>query len=113
MKVILVTGGSRGIGLAVVKLLLEGSKTIPQSRVVTLSRSVPDELRALSEAPEAKDRLAIVQGDVTKRPDNDRAVKEALQRWDRLDGVVLNAGIAELDRIADLVRARLTRPPKR
>lgn len=106
--VVLVTGGSRGIGLAIVKSLLNGTAKTPASNVVTLSRSSPDGLQALvSQFP---DSLAVVQGDVTQRADNDRAVQAALNRWSRLDALVLNAGISDFVRIADLVRASLTRP---
>ena len=103
-NVVLVTGGSRGIGLAVVKILLQGTADLPASNVVSLSRSAPAELAELAEKPEFKESLAIVKGDVTKREDNDRAVKTALDRWNRLDALVLNAGIAEFNKIADLVR---------
>lgn len=100
-QVVLVTGGSRGLGLAIVKRLLSGTEKTQAANVVALSRSLPEELKSLeSKFPDA---LAIVQGDVTKLEDNDRAVKEALGRWKRLDAVVLNAGIAEFSRIENLV----------
>ena len=103
-KCVLVTGGSRGIGLEVVRCLLTGTEVIPASRVVSLSRSIPAELEAL--AQEHPSDLVIVQGDVTDETDTVKARDAALERWGRLDALVLNAGIADLVSCANLVRAR-------
>jgi NAD(P)-dependent dehydrogenase (short-subunit alcohol dehydrogenase family) len=64
-KIFIVTGASRGIGLEVVRFLLEkfGAK------VVTLSRSSTAELQALKE--KYSDRLEIVRGDVSNEEDQE------------------------------------------
>jgi len=103
-KCVLVTGGSRGIGLEIVRCLLTGTEVIPASHVVTLSRSIPAELEAL--AQEYPSDLAVVQGDVTHETDTEKARDAALEHWGRLDALVLNAGVADLVLCADLVRAR-------
>lgn len=102
-KCVLVTGASRGIGLEVVRLLLAGTEVIPASRVVTLSRSVSTELESLTKA--YPDDLLVVQGDVTDEVDNVQARDTALKRWGHIDGLVLNAGIADFATCANLVRA--------
>ena len=66
-KVVLVTGASRGIGLAAVRLLVYGTPSFPASRVVTLSRTLTDDPAAL--AREKPDDLVTVQGDVTSEKD--------------------------------------------
>lgn len=109
-QVVLLTGASRGLGLAVLKLLLKGTDKTPAANVVTLSRSEPKELQQLQQ--DFPDALAVVKGNVTELSDNKRAVDEALQRWKRLDALILNAGIAEFARIENLVRASLTQSPE-
>lgn len=106
--VVLVTGASKGLGLCIASLLVKGTKTIPPSNVVTLSRSVPPALSALeSETKAQATSLLVVQGDMTSQEDNSRTVDAAIAKWGRLDGVVLNAGVIEFARIADVVRVLL------
>lgn len=62
-KTILVTGASRGIGLACARILVEKFNC----NVVTLSRSLSKELEQLQS--EHKERLEVVQGDVTNEGD--------------------------------------------
>lgn len=62
-KTILVTGASRGIGLACARILLEKFNC----NVVTLSRSMTDELKALKK--DFDGRVEVVQGDVVKLED--------------------------------------------
>ena len=103
-KVVLVTGASRGIGLAAVRRLVYGTPSIPASRVVTLSRTLTEDLAAL--AHEKPDDLVTVQGDVTSEKDNLSARDEALKRWGRLDALILNAGIVDHQMCADLTPER-------
>lgn len=107
-KCVLVTGGSRGIGLEIVRYLLTGTDVIPASRVVSLSRSIPTELETL--AQEYPSDLVVVQGDVTDEEDTVKARDAALERWHRLDALILNAGVTDLVTCADLVRARVLTP---
>lgn len=100
---ILVTGASRGIGLWAVRALLKGAQGVPASRVVTLSRTRTPELDALEK--ESTD-LAVVQGDVTKDADNQAALDAAMHRWGRLDGLILNAGIMDHQKCADVSAER-------
>jgi 2-dehydro-3-deoxy-L-rhamnonate dehydrogenase (NAD+) len=83
-KTALVTGGARGIGLAISERLLgEGA------RVVILDRDPHVEAVAKKLGPRARALVA----DVTKSAEVDRAVATAHAWADRLDVVVNNAGI--------------------
>lgn len=62
-KTILITGASRGIGLACARILIEEFKC----NIVTLSRSLTKELEALQN--EHKEQIKIVQGDVSSEED--------------------------------------------
>ncbi|KAJ7638881.1 hypothetical protein FB45DRAFT_415468 [Roridomyces roridus] len=93
---ILVTGASRGIGLAVVTILLRELN----ANVVTLSRTRSPELLDLLNS--ASESLVLVDGDVTDATAVENAVSLALERFSSLDGLVLNAGQLEpLCRIGD------------
>jgi NAD(P)-dependent dehydrogenase (short-subunit alcohol dehydrogenase family) len=85
--VIILTGASRGLGLAVLRLLL----STHGARVATLSRSYPAELKAVADEY-GEDRVLVVQGDVGKPEDNEVVVSRTMERWGRLDGLVMNAG---------------------
>ncbi|PKI86026.1 hypothetical protein MVES1_000092 [Malassezia vespertilionis] len=105
-KTVLISGGSRGLGFAMAKLLINGSEKIAPSNVVTLSRSFTDELRELAETPEGKSSLAVMQGDVTSLEDNKRAVQKAVSEFGQLNALILNAGILCADKLADLEHER-------
>lgn len=87
-KVILVTGGTRGIGKAIVeKLLSEGA------RVAFTYRGSRDLAEALVQ--QAPEQLLAFQADVTDPLRTDAVVAEILQKWQHIDGLVNNAGITQ------------------
>ncbi|MCX7606270.1 MAG: 3-oxoacyl-[acyl-carrier-protein] reductase [Bacteroidia bacterium] len=87
-KVILVTGGTRGIGRAIVeKLLEEGARVAFTYRG---SRELAENLVA-----HAPDRLRAYQADVTDGPRAEAIVGELIREWKRIDGLVNNAGITQ------------------
>ncbi|KAE8541862.1 hypothetical protein D1P53_002036 [Cryptococcus gattii VGV] len=98
--VIILTGASRGLGLAVLRILLSKHN----ARVATLSRSLTPELQGAVDEYGA-DRVLSVQGDVSKPEDNARVVKEAVDKWGQLDGLVLNAG--SIDPVAKIGNVQL------
>lgn len=99
-QVVLITGASRGMGLKAAQFLLEGTHSIPASRVVSLSRSCPAEL--LEVHKQFPNDLLVVQGDVTQEADNRKAVSAALDKWGRLDAVVLNSGLIKFAPLASM-----------
>ncbi|KAJ5726801.1 oxidoreductase [Penicillium malachiteum] len=86
-KTIIVTGASRGIGLAIAKYLL----TAPQSHnVVVVARSL-EPLQKLKN--EYSKQVEVVNGDLADFSLAQKAVDVALKSFGQLDGMVLNHGI--------------------
>lgn len=82
-KSAIVTGASSGIGLQITRALLErGYSVLATSRGVSRSKELA-----------ASSRLALVDGDVGSEETARRAVKEAKDRFGRVDLLVNNAGI--------------------
>jgi L-fucose dehydrogenase len=87
-KVILVTGGAKGIGLGIAALLAaEGA--IP----VIIGRNAADNEAALKGILAAGGQAFAVQAELTRTEDCRQAVAEALAHLGRIDGLVNNAGV--------------------
>ena len=87
-KVAIVTGGSRGIGLASARLLAEdGASVVVSGRDAARLEVAVKELESLGAAA-----LAVVS-DASKREDVDRLIDATRERFGRIDVVVNNAGI--------------------
>ncbi|KAJ7908280.1 hypothetical protein B0H13DRAFT_2016877, partial [Mycena leptocephala] len=90
---VLITGASKGIGLAVTTILLRKFG----ANVVALSRTRSPELLAL-----ASDSLLLVDGDVTDEAVVAHAVAQALDTFSSIDALILNAAtIDPICRIGD------------
>ncbi len=87
-KIILVTGGAKGIGEGIVKVLAsEGA--IP----VIVGRNEADNKTLLSEI-ERKGRKALqVVAELTRAEECEQAVRQVVAQWGRIDGLVNNAGV--------------------
>ncbi|RVU71387.1 MULTISPECIES: SDR family oxidoreductase [Lactobacillus] len=78
-KVYIVTGGSSGIGAAIVKELLgHGAKVVDAD---------------LNEPKEEHDNLVFYKTDVTNKENVEATVKATVDKFGKIDGVVNNAGI--------------------
>ncbi|MBJ6135263.1 SDR family oxidoreductase [Ochrobactrum sp. Q0168] len=85
MKVVLITGGARGIGRATAERFLAAGH-----KVVVTDKSA-EALEPLRQSfPE---RSAVIEQDISERTAPDDAVRFALDRFGRLDVLVNNAGI--------------------
>ena len=108
---VLVSGGSRGLGLAVVADLLASGV-----RVGTFSRSITPELEALAERH--GDRLAVAPVDVTDEGQLRGFLAEAKEQLGSFDGLVNNAAVGQdsllvqtsAERVAGIVETNLTAP---
>ncbi|WP_118180479.1 L-iditol 2-dehydrogenase [Paraburkholderia phosphatilytica] len=89
-KVAIVTGGGAGIGEAVVRrYLLEGAK------VVVVDVKAKSELES-TYADADKDRLLLLQSDITKRESIDEVVRSTVDRFGRVDILFNNAAIFDM-----------------
>jgi len=90
-KVVLITGGSRGLGLVLARqLCAEGA------RVALLARD-PDELaRAREELVQRGGEVLTISCDLLEPEQIDTAVQEIVDRFGGLDVVINNAGIIEV-----------------
>ena len=86
-KTVLVTGGTRGIGRAIV------------DAAASAGANVAFTYRASAEAADAlaaelgADRALALQADAASADDAQAAVDAVLEKWGRIDGLVVNAGI--------------------
>ncbi|WPG99918.1 Hypothetical protein R9X50_00273900 [Acrodontium crateriforme] len=86
-KVIILTGASRGIGLAIAHYLLGQSH-----KLVVVSRS-EQPLRELEK--QYNGQVAVLAGDLADFSLGEKAVELAKQQWQRLDGVIVNHGVLD------------------
>ena len=88
-RVALVTGGSRGIGKAIVwALAREGAKV---AFVYKSSQETAQQL--VSELELDQREVLALQADVAQKEDADRVVGEVLAKWGKIDVLVNNAGV--------------------
>jgi 3-oxoacyl-[acyl-carrier protein] reductase len=90
-RFIIVSGGSRGLGLALVRRFLQAG-----DRVATFSRSETPDIAQLRADPQLGGRLFYQPVDASDSPAVREFVRRAAERWEgsRLDALVNNAGIA-------------------
>jgi len=88
-KVVLVTGGSSGIGKAIAKrFLAEGGKVMISGRSEARCREAVGELKGIGNG-----EIDFVQGDVSKPSDAERMVHETVEKYGSIDILVNNAGV--------------------
>jgi L-fucose dehydrogenase len=86
-KVIIVTGGAKGIGEGIVRVLVaEGA--IP----VIVGRNEKDNLKLCDELSSDNMQLFQVVAELSKPEENEKAVKEVIEKYGRINGLVNNAG---------------------
>jgi len=107
-RVALITGGSKGLGAGLVQAFLDAGYCVE-----TCARTTTDTVRAWEDDPQYKERFHFASVDVSDAAQAERFVKDTVARWDRLDVVVNNAGVARegilglfgddaLDQVVDL-----------
>jgi len=92
-KVALITGGARGVGAATARELVARG-----ARVVLVDLDAEPLSQLVGELGESS--ATAITGDVTDLADMQAAVAQALERFDGLDIVVANAGIASYGSVA-------------
>lgn len=86
-KVIIVTGGAKGIGEGIVKVLAaEGA--IP----VIVGRNEKDNLKLVTELSSGAAEIFQVVAELNKPEESEKAVKKVIEKYGRINGLVNNAG---------------------
>jgi len=88
-KVAIVTGASRGIGLAIARRYAQEGAAV----VINYFARRDEAEKAVHEIEAAGGQAIAVQADVSKSADVDRLVKATLERFGRIDILVNNAGV--------------------
>lgn len=88
-KVAIVTGGTRGIGGAITRMLAKSGVKVAAG----YSRGKEGAEKLQAELEKDGSHVSIHQGSVHSPEDCERVVKETVDRWGRIDFLVNNAGI--------------------
>lgn len=88
-KAALITGGSRGIGAAAVKLFAQAGADV----VFNYNKAKEAAAQVEAEAKKHGTRVEAFKADVSRHQDNKKLVEQTVARLGRLDIVVANAGI--------------------
>lgn len=95
-KVVYITGGSKGIGFGIAKILLaNGAKVAISSRTLQAAKAAASELG---------DDVLALQSDVSSLDDETKAVQAVVDHFGKLDVLVANAGVghfAPIDVLSD------------
>ena len=97
-KVVLVTGGSRGIGAEIVKLLAREGYQV----VLNYNHSEEAAKKIQQDLLEEVKNIEIFKADVSKREEVKRLVQHTLERFNTIDVLINNAGIAQEKLFTDI-----------
>lgn len=103
-KVVLITGGTKGIGLGIAESIVkEGGKVVITGRQQDTTTHIAERLN------DTHGDCAIgVAADVRKLEDQKIAVKSAISKWGKLDVAIANAGVGHFASIEDLTPQQWT-----
>ncbi len=96
-KVIYITGGTKGIGFGIAEILLKNGYSVAIS-----GRKEEDVKKAEQELSEISENILGVVSNVKSLEDEDNAVKQIIEKFGKLDGVVANAGLGILKPVDEL-----------
>lgn len=86
-RIVIVTGGSRGLGAGIVSSYLASG-----DKVATCARSMTSEVEAW--AKEYPEHFLFMSADLSKSAAAKEFVDEVIARWDHIDVLINNAGVA-------------------
>lgn len=95
--VALITGGSRGLGLAIARVL-----ALHGCRLVICARDRAELVRAGEELEQQGAEVLAIECDVADKDDVDRMVTEARQTFGRIDLLVCNAGVIQVGQLKSM-----------
>jgi 3-oxoacyl-[acyl-carrier protein] reductase len=94
-KAALITGGSRGIGAAAVKLFAQAGADV----IFSYNKAKDAAAQVETEARKHGTRVEAFKADVSKHNDNKKLVERCIARLGRLDILVANAGVWNTDEL--------------
>jgi len=95
-KVAIITGGSKGIGYAIAKAMLqEGMKVAITSRSLEAADQAANELGN-------SDQVVGIKADVRNYESQQKAVAQVVDKWGQLDTMIANAGVGHFVNIEDM-----------
>ena len=98
MKTVIVTGGSRGIGAAIVKELASCGYNV----VLNYNKSETAAEKIQEELKEKKINIEIFKANVSKREEVKELVKFTLEKYKNVDILINNAGIDQIKPFTDI-----------
>jgi 3-oxoacyl-[acyl-carrier protein] reductase len=96
-KVIIITGSSRGIGLTIAKTLAKNGAKV----VVNYSGSEETAKRVVNDILQSGGQAIAIQADVSKSEDVKRLFQKTIEKFEKIDVLINNAGIAIYKLIED------------
>ena len=101
-KSVVITGGSRGLGLVMARQLADEG-----ARLTLVARSEDELTRAVEDIRTRQpfSEILAAPGDVRRRYDVERAVTQAFDRYGRIDVLINNAGIIQVGPVAHMTLA--------
>ena len=96
-KVAIVTGAGQGMGKAVAERLAQGG-----SKIVVFDINSDQAEAAISSLNEYSSESMVVTGDVTKKDDVEKAVKDTVDRFGQVDILINNAGVLRPTAVIDI-----------
>jgi 3-oxoacyl-[acyl-carrier protein] reductase len=96
-KVIIITGGSKGIGRVTALWLAKQN-----ARLVLASRKIADLMKIKDELQLPDDRILLVQADVSNEEDCSSIVNQTIEKFGRVDVLINNAAQFNRSKVIDL-----------
>ena len=96
-KVVIITGASRGIGREIAKRLAKKGLKV----IANYNKSEKEAEKLKFELGQEKISIDIVKADVSKREDVKKLVKYTLDKYNKIDVLINNAGISEYKLFTD------------
>lgn len=98
MKTVLITGGTKGIGLGIAKVLLkEGMKVAITGRNSETANAAAESLKN-----EGFENVIAIQSDVRSLEDEQNAVNKTIEHFGALDVMIANAGVGNFAPIDEM-----------
>lgn len=98
MKTVIVTGGSRGIGAAIVKELAKNGYNV----VLNYNKSEEEAIKIQKQLKNENINIEIFKADVSKRKEVKELMKFTLEKYKNIDILINNAGIDQIKPFMDI-----------